>query len=124
MKLIPERARTVRPMTYAEYHLIFNLPVVVLLLVLNRGRLTRVHWKWIGVVAGIAFVFTTPWDNWAVYKGMWGFDWQRVTPVEIPFAGVLWRLPLEEYAFFLIETLNVCLLVNLFLPDPRKRQPN
>lgn len=106
-------------MTYFEYHLVFNLPALLLLLWLNRGRMTPAHWKWIGVVGAIAFLFTTPWDNWAVHKGMWSFDWDRVTTISIPFAGVVWRLPAEEYAFFLLETLNVCLLVNLFLPRPK-----
>ena len=107
-------------MTYAEYHLVFNLPAMLVLLWLARHRLERSHWKWIGVVGGIAFVFTTPWDNWAVYKGMWGFDWERVTPISVTLGGIVWRLPLEEYAFFLIETVNVALLVILFLPRPQK----
>jgi hypothetical protein len=38
--------------------------------------------------------------------------------VEIPFAGVRWRLPAEEYAFFLIETLIVSLVTILLLPAP------
>jgi putative membrane protein len=107
-----------RRMTYFQYHLVFNLPVLLLLLWLNRGRIGVTHWKWIGVVGLIAFVFTTPWDNWAVHQGMWGFKWDEVVPISIPFRGVVYRLPLEEYAFFLLETINVCLLVNLFLPKP------
>lgn len=106
-------------MTYGGYHLVFNLPVLILLLWFNRGRMTRTHWKWIGVVCLIAFLFTTPWDNWAVHKGMWSFDWERTTPIEVQAFGTLWRLPLEEYLFFLLETINVCLLVNLFLPRPQ-----
>ncbi len=103
-------------MSYLVYHLIFNLPVLALLLWLNRGRLQDAHWKWIAVLCFVAFMFTTPWDNWAVYQGMWDFDWERVIPVTIEWRGTAWRLPLEEYAFFVIMTINVCLLVNLFLP--------
>jgi lycopene beta-cyclase len=122
MKSLPPagaRRRKASGMTYFGYHLVFNLPLLVLLLWLARGRLCREHWRWLGVVAAIAFVFTTPWDNWAVHQGMWSFDWDRVTPVAIPFAGTVWRLPLEEYAFFILETINVCLLVVLFLPRAR-----
>jgi len=105
-------------MTYLGYHLVFNLPVFLLLWWLTRRRLRAAHWKWIGVVAFIAFVFTTPWDNWAVAQGMWDFDWERVIAVEISAFGSLWRLPLEEYAFFVIMTVNVCLLAVLMLPAP------
>lgn len=105
-------------MTYFQYHLVFNLPALLLLLWLNRGRMGATKWKWTGVVGLIAFLFTTPWDNWAVHQGMWGFNWDEVVPISIPVQGVVYRLPLEEYAFFLIETINVCLLVNLFLPKP------
>ena len=107
-------------MTYAGYHLVFNLPAICLLLWLNRGRMDAERWKWVAVICAIAFVFTTPWDNWAVHQGMWSFDWNRVITIAIPFAGTVWKLPLEEYAFFFIKTVNVCLLANLFLP---KRQP-
>ena len=105
-------------MTYFTFHLAFNLPALVLLLWLTRKRLRPTHWKVIAIVCGIVFVFTTPWDNWAVHHGIWDFDWSRVTPVEIPFAGVRWRLPAEEYAFFLIETVIVSLVTILLLPAP------
>jgi len=110
-------------MTYWGFHLIFNLPLLVLLLWLTRRRLRRAHALWIGAVALIAFLATTPWDNFAVHRGIWDFDWSRVTPVEIEWRGVLWRLPLEEYAFFAIEVVIVGLLVVLFLPKPNDQSP-
>ena len=63
---------------------------------------------------------TTPWDNWAVYRGIWGFDWSRVTPVAATIGGIRWRLPAEEYAFFIIETVMISLITILFLPRPRQ----
>lgn len=110
-------------MTYAGYHLVFNLSAFLLLWWLARRRMTAAHWKWTGAIAVIAFVFTTPWDNWAVHMGMWDFDWERTTPVAIEAFDTLWRLPLEEYAFFVIMTVNVCLLATLFLPAPRRDDP-
>ncbi len=103
-------------MTYLTFHLAFNLPVLLLLLWLTRRRLRPMHWKWIAVIGLIVFATTTPWDNWAVHRRIWDFDWARVTPVEVPLGGVLWRLPAEEYAFFLIETVLTSLLAILFLP--------
>lgn len=110
-------------MTYFSFHLTFNLPAFLLLLWLTRGRLQATHWKWIGVVCAIVLVATAPWDNWAVHHRIWDFDWARVTPVEIPFRGILWRLPAEEYAFFLIETVLVSLVTILFLPQGAKAVP-
>ena len=106
------------PMTYLEFHLLFNLPAMLLLLWLTRKRLRAAHWKWTAILCGIVLAATTPWDNWAVYRGIWTFDWQRTHPVEATLGGVLWRLPAEEYAFFLIETVMVALLTLLFLPRP------
>ena len=103
-------------MTYLRFHLLFNLPALLLLLWLARRRLTAAHWKGIMVICGIVLVVTTPWDNWAVYQHIWDFDWRRVTPVTVPFAGIAWRLPAEEYGFFLIETIFVSLLTILCLP--------
>lgn len=97
-------------MTYLDFHLIFNLPLLVLLLWFARKRMTPVHWKWFGVVALIVMAFTFPWDNYAVKQGIWGFGEDRV----------LFRvdaLPIEEILFFLIEALAVCLVTIHFLPS-------
>ena len=105
-------------MTYLQFHLFFNLPVLCVLLWLTRRRVRTSHWKCIAVLCGIVFLTTTPWDNWAVYKGMWAFDDSRVSMVTVHWRGVAWRLPAEEYAYFLIETVLVALLAVLFLPKP------
>ena len=105
-------------MTYFQFHLWFNAPVLAILLWLARRRLRPVHWKCLGVLGVIVMLATVPWDNWAVYKGIWSFDETRVHMISVPLRGVTWRLPAEEYAFFLIETVQVALLTVLFLPKP------
>ena len=111
-------------MTYLGFHLLFNLPALIVLGWLVRHRLTVAHIKCIAVLCGIVLLATTPWDNWAVYRRIWDFDWDRVHAVTVPLGGVEWRLPAEEYAFFLIETLVVSLLTILLLParDPDLRK--
>ncbi len=111
-------------MTYLRFHLLFNLPALFVLLWLTRRRLGPAHWRCIAVLGGIVLAATTPWDNWAVYCHIWDFDWRRVHAVTVPLGGVTWRLPLEEYAFFLIETVFVALLTILFLPgaDPASKR--
>jgi putative membrane protein len=53
-------------------------------------------------------VFTSPWDNYAVAKGIWDFPadrvWFRVR-----------HLPIEEYAFFVIQSLLVIAFCIIFL---------
>ncbi len=105
-------------MTYLQFHLWFNLPGLCLLLWLVRGRLRAAHWKCIAVLCLIVLAATTPWDNWAVYRGIWSFDPARVHLVVANLGGVTWKLPAEEYAFFLIETVQVALLTLWFLPVP------
>lgn len=95
-------------MTYLTFHLLFNVPILLALLILSRRTLTRQHWKWIGLVAAIVLLFTIPWDSYAVGKGIWSFPAERV-------AVWVGNLPLEEILFFLFETVNVSLLLILLL---------
>ena len=96
-------------MTYCEFHLLFNLPPLLLLLWLARRRLTRAHCKWIGVVIGIVLVFAFPWDSWAVHRNIWNFNDARV-------AFRIGLLPVEEVLFFVLAALETSLLCILFLP--------
>ncbi len=96
-------------MSYLEFHLIFNLPALLLLGWLARQRLTLTHLKWIGVTLIIVLIFAIPYDSWAVHKNIWNFNDTRV----------LFRigiLPIEEILFFVVAALETCLLTILFLP--------
>lgn len=108
-------------MTYWGYHLIFTLPIIALLLIVLRQRLKFAHFVCCFVVCVIAFIFTTPWDNYAVYLGIWGFG--EGVSLGYPFAnlslasntenGLSWLgyIPFEEYSFFIIEGVMVCLVM-------------
>ncbi|KXK51921.1 MAG: lycopene cyclase domain-containing protein [Chlorobi bacterium] len=98
-------------MTYFEFHLYFNLPLLALLGWLARKRLRRVHLRWLGVVLLVVVAFTFPWDNWAIGQGIWQFPEERV-------ALRIDHLPVEELLFFIIETIAVCLVALHFLPVP------
>jgi lycopene cyclase domain-containing protein len=47
----------------------------------------------------VAVLYTTPWDNYLVATRVWWYDPKLVTGV------VLWYVPLEEYCFFVLQTL-------------------
>ncbi|WP_269538619.1 lycopene cyclase domain-containing protein [Cerasicoccus fimbriatus] len=119
-------------MTYWGYHLIFTLPLMFALIVWNRHLLRPAHWVCMAVVCGVAFIFTTPWDNYAVWLGVWGFG--EGVSLGYPAAsmaqseanpdGLTWlgHIPFEEYSFFLIESILVCLIAVRFLPKPDDKQ--
>jgi putative membrane protein len=103
-------------MTYLRFHLIFNLPLLILLTALTGP----VPWT-AGEVGALGFVllavmiFTAPWDNLAAKWGIWGFPREK-------YSLRIGYLPVEEYAFFLLQSVNVILAVRAlfhFFPDWR-----
>ena len=68
----------------------------------------RWHWKGTAILALIAFVWTTPWDNYIVANGVWSYGADRVL-------AVIGFVPFEEYLFFiLMPFFNSALLACLF----------
>ena len=96
-------------MSYSGFHLAFNLPVLLLLFFLSGkgfwpGEVVLV----MIAILGIVVAFTSPWDNWAVARGIWDFP-----PERIRFR--VGKLPIEEYAFFIIQSMEVMMLSWAFL---------
>jgi len=100
--------------TYLRFHLIFNLPVLILLAALTW----TVPWsadelKALGIVLFAVVLFTAPWDNLAAKWGIWGFPREK-------YCFRIGYLPVEEYAFFVLQSVNVMLAVRAlfhFFPD-------
>src|SRR6202050_5160901 len=101
-------------MTYLRFHLIFNLPLLIVLAACTG----TVPWtveevEALGLVLVAVMIFTTPWDNLAAKWGIWGFPREK-------YSARIGYLPVEEYAFFLLQSGNVMLAVRAlfhFLPD-------
>jgi lycopene cyclase domain-containing protein len=92
-------------MTYLRFHLLFNLPVLLALAGLNAFT------PWLHeelpapvLVLLAVIVFTSPWDNLAAKWGIWGFPREK-------YSLRLGYLPVEEYAFFILQSVNVMLAV-------------
>jgi lycopene beta-cyclase len=88
-------------MTYLQFHFVFILPPLLLLLLTLRGARQQLGARtvWIlPVMALIALLYTTAWDNYLVYRGVWWYGADRVI-------ATIGYVPVEEYLFFLLQPL-------------------
>jgi lycopene cyclase domain-containing protein len=86
-------------MTYLQFHLLFIVPPILLFLALApriRPHLGTRGFVGVLAVPVIAFVYTTPWDNFLVWRGIWWYGADRVV-------GTVGYVPVEEYLFFLLQ---------------------
>jgi lycopene cyclase domain-containing protein len=120
-------------MTYFGVLLRFIAPPLVILAVVtlyDRKRLpfpeafrTWPAWAILWGHVLIALVYTTPWDNYLVANRIWWYEPSLVTGTTI------WWVPIEEYTFFVVQTLMVGLYIltlmrRLPLPDvPFRARP-
>jgi lycopene beta-cyclase len=88
-------------MSYLTFHLVFICPAIALVFFLSqkeRHACGRQSWTSLIFICSLAFFYTTPWDNYLVYKKVWWYGPDRVL-------GTLLYVPLEEYAFFLLQSV-------------------
>jgi lycopene beta-cyclase len=104
--------------SYLQFHLVFILPPLLLLAVTVRGplRASGKRLTPLALIAVIAFVYTTPWDNYLVWRGVWGYGTDRVI-------GTIGYVPVEEYAFFLLQPLLTGLWTYHLLPRAGELRP-
>lgn len=97
-------------MTYFGFLLRFVfIPIIIFLAIAwwdeRRGkqihgfRNGRAVWIAIGVHILLAVAYTTPWDNYLVATGVWYYNPKLVTGI------LLGYVPIEEYTFFVVETI-------------------
>jgi lycopene cyclase domain-containing protein len=97
-------------MTYFGFLLRFLfIPIIIFLAITlwdNRNgkqisgfRNGKAIWTAIGIHVLLAMVYTTPWDNYLVATGVWYYNPELVTGVVIGY------VPIEEYTFFVVETI-------------------
>ncbi len=96
-------------MTYRGFHYRITLPLL---------GVCFACWAFTGITSAgilsmsalclIVVIFTYPWDSWAVRRGVWDFPDDRL----LRRIGVL---PIEEIAFFVLQTLQVACLTLAFL---------
>jgi lycopene beta-cyclase len=86
-------------LTYLQFHLVFIVPPL-LILGWRLGRVLpalgpRGPWALLFILV-VAFIYTTPWDNYLVWKEVWGYPPERVL-------ARIGYVPVEEYLFFLLQ---------------------
>jgi len=86
------------PLTYLQFHALFVVPVLFGLALTARYRLgsRRDVLAGTAVLAGLAVVYTTPWDNYLITRGAWWYGEGTVL-------ARFWAAPLGEYLFFVLQ---------------------
>jgi lycopene beta-cyclase len=92
-------------MTYLSFLILFVILPSVIMGILFRRFLTRFWWGCIGLLALIAVIWTTPWDNYLVANNVWWYDPRLVLGIVIGY------VPLEEYSFFVLQTIFTGILL-------------
>mgnify|MGYP000884921532 CR=1 FL=1 len=86
-------------MTYAGFLLLFViLPILLCAVLLWRWRIWP-NPRHLALIALLAVVYTTPWDNAIVRQGVWSYDVNKIWGI------VLGVVPLEEYLFFVLQVI-------------------
>lgn len=90
--------------------------------VAGTGLVDRWTWRVLWAHVAIALIYTTSWDNYLVATEVWWYDEALVTGLTLGY------VPIEEYTFFIVQTLLVGLWLltlsrRVFVtpPTPRDR---
>ena len=104
-------------LTYLTFLLLFiGIPLAFLFILYlknlrrekeSQKEITRRILIAIAIVIIIAFIYTTPWDNYLVENAIWYYETSKVMGLVIGF------VPIEEYTFFIVQTLLVGLFFGL-----------
>lgn len=93
-------------LTYMQVHLYYTIPPTVILYLLMRPFICSYDKIKIIALCALALIYTTPWDNYIIYHKAW---WYRKDAV----IGTIGYVPIEEYLFFIIQTIFTSLWSSL-----------
>lgn len=95
-------------MSYFTFHLVFILPPILFLAFRQRQPLAGIGglrvWLGLPLISLVALLYTTPWDNYLIWRDVWNYGTDRVI-------GTIGYVPVEEYLFFVLQ----CILTGLWL---------
>lgn len=90
------------PLTYLEFLLVAVVAPIVLLVIGARRHLTRQLGAGTAVITLVGLLYTIPWDNALVARGIWWYGEGAVL-------GRLSYAPIEEYLFIALQPVLVAL---------------
>lgn len=97
------------PLTYLEFLALFVVPPSLVLSALAVVRPMRPgRWGGVGLMVGVAFVYTSPWDSYLVQRGVWYYGEGAVS-------HTVWHVPLGEYLFMVLQAATVALWLYVVL---------
>ncbi|PSP38042.1 lycopene cyclase [Halobacteriales archaeon QH_7_65_31] len=104
--------------SYLGFHLVFLIPFLFVLLVsvwVRQLRLPRaqVQWAGIGILAGVAFAYTIPWEILLIGNGVWSYAEGAVIARFI-------NIPVEELLFILVQPFITALWLYQFIETSRR----
>lgn len=83
-------------MNYLQFLLLFLVAPAALLLAIHGNAAVGRTLAIIGAVAGLLFVYSVPWLHLVTNRGILEFDPDKAL-------GTLWLVPIEAYAFVLLQ---------------------
>lgn len=86
-------------MTYLQFLAVFVILPIGLLAWRLWPHLTFSYLARLGVLVGVALLYTTPWDNYLVATRVWWYNPEQVTGLTLGW------VPVEEYLFFILQPL-------------------
>ena len=91
-------------LSYAGYHAALTFPPILWLWASQPAPLRPLQKASMCLICTIAFWWTVPWDNYLVANKVWGYGRDRVM-------ATIGYVPVEEYAFFIVQPIMTCLLL-------------
>lgn len=101
--------------TYLSFHLIFTLPLVLILgyyYIKNCKKVLRIKEPAILMVI-LSVIYTSPWDQHLINRGIWFYGDKVVS-------SWILGIPLGEYIFFVLQTIGTSLFLYLISFEPVK----
>lgn len=107
-------------MTYLQFHIFFTFPLLAFAIFINRKNKAVYSQRSLmgaGLLVFLAMAYTTPWDSYLIKEKIWSYSPGNVLLT-------IYRIPIEEYFFFFIQTIIGCLITAWLLKrDIHKASP-
>ncbi len=92
-------------MSYGQFLALFlGIPLLLVAAILFQGRIRRDVLLILCGISAVALLYTAPWDNLIVIDGVWSYGPHQIL------GPVIGHVPLEEYAFYVLQVFLTGLL--------------